>query len=238
MTHPLKHHQAREPELPAGVDRRKDEDRLIEALGASNPQQRLQAAMAVGTRAEARDLDVLIARCRVEPDFFVRDMLTWSLTRHRSEVVVPRLIAELDSPRRQARSQALHTLSKIGDAATWSAITPALLQDEDDEVARSAWRAAVAIVPPGAEPELATLLATQLGRGDQEVQRSLSRALIALGEVILPQLSEAAASDRAEVRAHALATERLLQDPDAAFTLDVDEAIRIIALRREDERKC
>lgn len=213
-------------------------NRHVAALSDPRSSIRLRAAMAIGIEPADDLVEALLDRCAVEPDFFVRDMLTWSLTRHRSEVVVPRLIAELDSPRRQARSQALHTLSKIGDAATWSAITPALLQDEDDEVARSAWRAAVAIVPPGAEPELATLLATQLGRGDQEVQRSLSRALIALGEVILPQLSEAAASDRAEVRAHALATERLLQDPDAAFTLDVDEAIRIIALRREDEREC
>lgn len=212
--------------------------RHVAALSDPRSSIRLRAAMAIGTEPADDLVEALLDRCAVEPDFFVRDMLTWSLTRHRSEVVVPLLIAELGSPRRQARSQALHTLSKIGDAATWSAITPDLLQDEDDEVARSAWRAAVAIVPPGAEPELATLLATQLGRGDQEVQRSLSRALVALGEVILPQLSEAAASDRAEVRAHALATERLLQDPDSAFTLDVDEAIRIIALRREDEREC
>ena len=80
--------------------------------------------MSVGTRAEARDLDVLIERCRVEPDFFVRDMLTWAMTRMPAEETVPRLIAELDSPLPQAISQSLHTLSKIGDLRGWEAMDP------------------------------------------------------------------------------------------------------------------
>ena len=53
------------------------------------------------------------------------------------------LLAELHSTVAQARSQALHTLSKIRNASTWHAITSSLLRDPDDEVARSAWRAAV-----------------------------------------------------------------------------------------------
>ncbi|WP_147915259.1 HEAT repeat domain-containing protein [Ruania zhangjianzhongii] len=213
-------------------------NRHVTALSDPRSSIRLRAAMAIGTEPADELVPALIERCALEPDFYVRDMLTWSLTRHRAAVVVPRLLAELESTVPQARSQALHTLSKIGDQATWPALTAALLQDGDPEVARSAWRAAVAIVPAGSEPELAALLAGQLGRGDVETQRSLSRALVALGEVILPQLHLAARGDRAEVRAHALATERLLQDPDAAFTLDVDEAIRIMALNREDEREC
>ncbi|SMX89661.1 hypothetical protein BI49514_02241 [Brevibacterium iodinum ATCC 49514] len=80
-----------------------------------NSHQRLQAAMAIGTRADHRDLAKLIARCRIEPDFFVRDMLTWALTRLPADDTVARLIAELDSPLPQAISQSMHTLSKIGD---------------------------------------------------------------------------------------------------------------------------
>lgn len=213
-------------------------NRHVTALSDTRSSIRLRAAMAIGIEPADELVPALIERCALEPDFYVRDMLTWALTRHQPGVVVPRLLAELESPVRQARSQALHTLSKIGDEATWPALTTTLLQDEDDEVARSAWRAAVTIVPAGSAPELAALLAGQLGRGDLEVQRSLSRALVALGEVIVPQLIEAAASESPEVRAHALATERLLQDPDSAFTLDVDEAIRIMALNREDEREC
>ena len=213
-------------------------NRHVTALSDARSSIRLRAAMAIGIDPADEQVPALIERCALEPDFYVRDMLTWALTRHPAELVVPRLLGELESPVPQARSQALHSLSKIGDQSTWSAMTADLLQDEDDEVARSAWRAAVAVVPAGSEPDLAVLLAGELGRGDVEVQRSLSRALVALGEVILPQLRLAVSSDRPEVRAHALATERLLQDPDSAFTLDVDEAIRFMALKREDEREC
>ncbi len=138
---------------------------------------------------------------------------------------MPRLLAELGSTCAQARSQALHTLSKIGDGRAWPAITPSLLHDVDDEVARSAWRAAVVLVPAGERTGLAAALTAQLGRGDRDVQRSLSRALVALGEVIEPALRTGLTSDDPSVRAHARATERLLRDPDAAVDPAVDEPI-------------
>ncbi|WP_396135134.1 HEAT repeat domain-containing protein [Amycolatopsis sp. A133] len=208
-------------------------ERLLAALGAGNSSTRLQAALVAGTRADPALLDVLVARCAIEPDFFVRDMLTWALTRLPAEDTVPRLLAELRSGRAQARSQALHTLSKIGDRSTWPAITRSLLHDADDEVARSAWRAAVVLVPAGERPALAADLGGQLGRGDRAVQLSLSRALVALGEAIEPALRAGLASADPVVRAHARATERLLLDPDAGFDLAVDEADRIVALGPE-----
>jgi HEAT repeat protein len=202
--------------------------RLLDALGAGNASTRLQAVLAVGTRPDPSLVDALVARCAVEPDFFVRDMLTWALTRLPAEVTVPRLRAELRSERAQARSQALHTLSKIGDRSAWPAITRSLLRDPDDEVARSAWRAAVVLAPDDEREELAIELATQLGRGDRNTRLSLSRALVALGDVIEPVLRGAGADPAA--RAHARATERLLRDPDAGFDLAVDEATRIVVL--------
>lgn len=203
---------------------------LLDALVAEDSSTRLQAALAAGTHPGRGLLDALVQRCAVEPDFFVRDMLTWALTRFPPALTVPALREELRSDRAQARSQALHTLSKIMDASAWPAITRSLLRDADDEVARSAWRAAVVLVPPGHEQELAAELATQLGRGDRNVQLSLSRALLALGEVIEPFLVVAMARDQPVVYAHARATQRLLRDPDAGFELAVDEAKRIVAL--------
>lgn len=192
---------------------------------------RLRAALAVGTTPDERFIGKLIERSAIEPEFYVRDMLTWALTRHPVSVTMPRLLQEVHSDRVQARSQALHTLSKIGDNRAWPAITRALLSDADDEVARSAWRAAVVLVPEGEAPELAVMLSTQLGRGARETQLSLSRALIALGEVIMPMLRSAAEQDRdPRVRAHALATERLLRDPDAGFKFAIGEAKRVVAL--------
>ncbi|MFC8525897.1 HEAT repeat domain-containing protein [Nocardia sp. NPDC057227] len=202
--------------------------RLLAALSTENASTRLQAALTAGTHPDPALLAPLLARCAVEPDFYVRDMLTWALTRLPAAQTVPALLAELESGPAQARSQALHTLSKIGDPATWSTITPELLRDPDDEVARSAWRAAVVLVPDAERRALAAELAGQLARGGRDVQRSLSRALAALGDLIEPVLATAKTSPDPAVRAHALVTEQLLRDPDAAF--DIDAAKRIAAL--------
>ncbi|MFC6880197.1 MULTISPECIES: HEAT repeat domain-containing protein [Actinomadura] len=207
-----------------------DTVRALQGLEKDDSSVRLRAALAVGTFPDPRFVGKLIERCAVEPDFHVRDMLTWALTRHPSSLTVPRLLDEVRSERAQARSQALHTLSKIGDRGTWPAITRAVLTDADDEVARSAWRAAVVLVPEGEEPGLAAVLATQLGRGGRETRLSLSRALIALGEAITPVLRAAMTDPDPGVRRHALVTERLARDPDAGYEFAVEEAKRIMAL--------
>lgn len=208
--------------------------RVIAALAAENASTRLKAALALGSSPEPSQelVDTLLARCAIEPDFFVRDMLTWALTRFPSEITVPKVVAELSSERAQARSQALHTLSKIRDGSVFPAITQRLLRDSDDEVARSAWRAAVVLVPDGQKSELAEELAAQFGRGGREVQLSLSRALVALGaDVVEPVLRQAMASPTPGVRLHAGATERLLSDPNAGWESAVHEAKRQFALK-------
>ncbi|MFB6651507.1 HEAT repeat domain-containing protein [Streptomyces microflavus] len=204
--------------------------RALEALEDDRSSVRLRAALAIGATPDPRYVDRLVERCATEPEFFVRDMLTWALTRHPVSLTLPALLRELRSERAQARSQALHTLSKTGDRQVWPAITRELLTDADDEVARSAWRAAVVLVPEGQEPALATVLATQLGRGGRETQLSLSQALVALGEVMVPALLRAETAPGPHIRAHALATRRLLRDPDAGFTYAVEEAKRVVAL--------
>ena len=145
-------------------------------------------------------------------------------------MVVPRLRDELASPAPQARSQALHTLSKIGDRRAWPSVFGGLLHDADDEVARSAWRAAVALVPDGSRGALAAELAHELGRGGSDLQRSLSRALVALGDATSAALEAAAATGSIDARAHAAATRRLLEDPDSAFAPALEEAKRLAIL--------
>ena len=203
---------------------------LRRSLGSQNSSARLQAALAAGTHPDPGHLEALVDSCAIEPDFFVRDMLSWALTRLPASITVPRLLEETTSAGGQARSQALHTLSKIGDPQGWPAITPELLHDADDEVARSAWRAAVALVPAGAEEQLAKALAAELGRGGRDVQLSLSRALVGLGDDAMPVLAEAACSGNAVVRTHAIATERLVRDPEAGFDAAIFEAKRVVAL--------
>jgi N-acetylglutamate synthase-like GNAT family acetyltransferase len=208
--------------------------RHMQADVAEKASTRLKEVLAMGSRPDPTQIDTLVSRCAMEPDFYVRDMLTWALTRHPPELVVPRLLTELHSPIAQARSQALHTLSKIKDASTWSAISPSLLQDTDDEVAKSAWRAAVILVPEAQKKDLAVQLGSQLGRGDRQVQLSLSRALLSLGEeAIAPILRTTLVGEDPAARAHAIATEKLLRNPDAAFAPDVDEARRAFAISKE-----
>jgi HEAT repeat protein len=214
-------------------NRRPQTARMAEALCAEDPSVRLQAALAVGADPDLGLLGTLVERCGVEPDFFVRDMLSWALTRLPAEITLPRIRQELESERPQARSQALHTLSKIGNrrAAVW--ITHDLLRDADDEVARTAWRVAVALVPDGEKPRLVDPLIGQLGRGSRPVQLSLSRALVDLGDVAEAALERAAGHDDPAVAAHARATELLRQEPEAGFDAAIDEARRIVALGPE-----
>ncbi|MFB6814572.1 HEAT repeat domain-containing protein [Streptomyces sp. NPDC056347] len=204
--------------------------RALRALEHTDPSVRLRAAMTAGSAPAPDFVGTLVERCAAEPDFSVREMLTWALTRHDPSVTVPLLVGEVRSERTRARGQALHTLSKIGDRRAWPVITPQLLADPDDEVARSAWRAAVVLVPGGAEHGLAVGLAAQLGRGGHETQLSLSRALIALGEVTPPLLDAAANGPDPRVRAHAIATQRLRRDPGAGFESAIEAAKRIVAL--------
>ncbi|MFI9011582.1 HEAT repeat domain-containing protein [Actinosynnema sp. NPDC053489] len=205
-------------------------DAIANALRADDSSARLRAALAVGSDPDPALVDVLVERCGVEPDFFVRDMLSWALTRLAPEVSLPRLRAELGSDRARARAQALHTLSKIGDRAAWPWITRDALRDADDEVARTAWRAAVVLVPEGERTALADELVGQLGRGDREVRLSLSRALVDLGDVAEPALARAATDPDPAVAEHARATELLLRDPESGFDAAVAEARRISAL--------
>ncbi|MFJ8808740.1 HEAT repeat domain-containing protein [Streptomyces sp. NPDC102490] len=204
--------------------------RTLRALEDGRASVRLRAALSAGSAPDPRFVDKLVERSAIEPEFFVRDMLTWALTRHPVSLTLDRLVGEVRSDRSQARSQALHTLSKIGDRRAWPVITRAVLCDADDEVARSAWRAAVVLVPEGEEPALAAVLSTQLGRGGRETQLSLSRALVALGESVVEVLDAATTAPAPHTRAHALATLRLLRDPDAGFASAIEEAKRVVAL--------
>ncbi|GGS38046.1 HEAT repeat domain-containing protein [Streptomyces parvus] len=209
----------------------------VRALGALRDERssvRLSAALAIGSTPDQRFVGPLVERCAVEPEFLVRDMLTWALTRHPVSDTLPLLLREVDSERPQARSQALHTLSKVGDPRAWPVITRALLTDADDEVARTAWRAAVVLVPEGEEGALAAVLVTQLGRGGQETQLSLGRALVGLGSAVVSALDAARRSPDPDVRAHALATERLRNDPDTGFAFALEEAKRVVALGGAD----
>jgi HEAT repeat protein len=206
-------------------------ERLKAALQAESASARLQTAMAAGQRPHDRYIDPLVERFAVEPDFFVRDMLTWALIQHDPTLTLERVLPELSSVFPQARAQALHTLSKLGDQRAWPAVTIALLTDHEDEVARTAWRAASVLVPDGEKAALAETLSTQFARGDRTTQRSLSRALAALGDAATPAIRRAKRRRSPAVRTHAIATQNLIKNPDAGFDVAIEAAQGIVALR-------
>ena len=155
---------------------------------------RLKAALAAGTYPKDEFIEILISQCAIEPDFFVRDTLSWALIRNDVSKVVKYLETELQSSNNQAKSQAIHTLSKIGDKANYRLITDEMLFDSDDFMAATAWRVASVLVPDDQKPELVKKLITQLGRGDSDTQFGLTRFLCALGECIVEPLTEASKS--------------------------------------------
>lgn len=100
--------------------------RLAAALRAEAPSVRLQTALTAGS--DPAVLETFVERCAAEPDFFARDMLSWALTRCPPRNVLPRIREELGSAHPRARSQALHTLSKINDRSTWAWIIRPMLR--------------------------------------------------------------------------------------------------------------
>jgi HEAT repeat protein len=176
---------------------------LQELLNSPNQSVRLKAALSAGTFPNPDHIEILISQCANESDFFVRDTLSWALMRHDQKSVVAQLKMELKSENRQARSQALHTLSKIGDKENYELITRELLLDSDDFVASTAWRSASVLVPEKDKPALVQVLISQLGRGDSDIQFGLTRFLCAIGQEIVAPLTQATKSSDEVIRTHA-----------------------------------
>jgi HEAT repeat protein len=176
---------------------------LEELLKSPDQSARLKAALAAGTYPRPDHIEVLIRQCATEPDFFVRDTLSWALMRQDRQTVVQQLIPELKSKNVQAKTQAIHTFSKIGDPKNYRLITKELLLDPDDSIASTAWRAASVLVPENEKAELVEIFISQLGRGDSDTQFGLTRFLCALGQSIVVPLTKAAQSADEIIRTHA-----------------------------------
>ncbi len=203
---------------------------LEAVLQSADQSLRLRAAMMAGTYPSTEFIEVLVVQCAIESEFLVRDMLTWALIRNDTKLVIERLKPELSSDVAQARSQAVHTLTKIGDPTTYPLVSGNLLFDADDRVAMTAWRAASLLVPEQLIPTLIPALLTQLGRGEFEIQFALSRALCSLGEEILEPLAQRSKSATPEVAEHLAFTLRLLKNPysESRLAREFAEKLKIL----------
>lgn len=180
---------------------------IEQALRAARHQDssvRQRAALHLGTYGDASIAAELVELLVEEPDFYVRETLTWAVVT-RAEATYPLLVAELDGDG-PARVQVLHALSKIRDPQSVAAILP-LADDEDDAVAAKAWWALGRIGTRGA----VSTLVDRLGVEDEFRRRELTRAVEQAGAAAVEGLAA-----------------RLRDDPDPSVRRHAAEALLAI----------
>ena len=144
---------------------------LVAQLRHQDREVRTAAALSLGKAADASAVEALVQALAAEPDFFIREYITWSLVRLGDAAVLP-LMDLLDHERPVARHSAAHTLSKMGDARARDALIDALQDDHAGVVAKAA-SALGKIGDAQAIPALIGLL----GHEDRELQATLVAVL-------------------------------------------------------------
>jgi HEAT repeat protein len=196
-------------------------DDLQRELRDPDKNTRANAAVELGKLGDASMADLLVDALAVEPDFFVREYLTWSIVRI-ADASTPLLLRMLHDTRPQARHGAAHTLGKIADPRATAALI-ATLRDDDRSVVSKAAFALGAIGAAEAVPAIVNLL----GGEDPELQSTLVSVLERFGAHALPALVAALAHADARVRAHAAEVLGVIADPACVPALEdalADEA--------------
>lgn len=176
---------------------------------------RQRAALHLGTYADDSIAGELVDLLTTEPDFYVRETLTWAVVT-RARTTYPLLIAALQGGG-PSRVQVLHALSKIREPRAVADILP-LAGDPDDAVAAKAWWALGRTGTPGA----ISVLLDHLGDEDDFRRRELTRALEQAGEPAVEGLAERLREDPSpSVRRHAAEVLVGLGDPAARGAGDV-----------------
>jgi HEAT repeat protein len=175
-------------------------DPLAEVLlGLKHPHEsvRQRAAIGLGALVTPDLAGRVAATLWEEPDFFVRESLTWVLTRV-PRAALPYALVALGDERARVRLTAAHVLGKLGDRSAVPALVP-LTADSDDDVAAKACFALARLGDPVAVPALAAYL----GRGDRDRRDRLTRDLADFGPAALPHVEGRLVSSEPAVREHA-----------------------------------
>jgi HEAT repeat protein len=170
---------------------------MLEQLVHPDKNLRGPAAIALGGSCAADALDGLLARVGHEPDFYVREDITWALVRMGDQAIAP-LIGLLDHENAAVRHHAVHTLGKINDARAVEALIRAL-RDSDHMVAARAAGSLKVIGDARAVPALAGVL----GHPHRETQTAVTEALERFGADTVPAVLAALTDSRWPVREHA-----------------------------------
>lgn len=170
---------------------------VLAALVHPDKDVRQQAAVGLGERADPRLVPAIAQLLWRESDFFVRETLTWVLTRTPAVAVgaATAALADLDA---SVRLQALHVLSKIADPDS-VAVVAARLGDQDPRVVDKARWALSRIGDPSVIP----LLVHRLGQRDLAGRDAMTTTLARFGAAAVPLLVSVLRDENPSVRAHA-----------------------------------
>ena len=195
----------------AGMPKRSRDPLAEVLLGLKHPHEdiRQRAALALGARVTPDLAGRLAGMLWEEPDFFVRETLTWLLVRI-GESALPLAMVALHDERAQVRLDAVHLIGKIGDVRAVPAVLP-LTADADDDVAAKARFVLTRLGDPAAIPALTAYL----GRGADDRRTELTRDLVTFGAAAVPHLEEALDHDDEEVRRHARWVLDVIAEPEA-----------------------
>lgn len=182
---------------------------LVARLRDPDRNVRLQAALDIGKLNEAGAAGALIEALAAEPDFFVRETLTWSIVRLGS-AATPLLMDRLEDESPSVRHDAAHALSKIGDPHALAALVT-ILGDENSAVVSKAAFALGQIGDASAIPALVALL----GRDDRELESALNAVLERFSTAAVQPLVQALADENWRTREQAADALRGIGDTGA-----------------------
>lgn len=174
-----------------------DRDPVLAGLNHADKDVRQQTALGLGQRPRP-ELAADIARALWrEPDFFVRETLTWVLIQTPALAIdaAQRILRDADS---DTRLQALHVLSKVADPATVDTVTH-YIDDSEPAVADKARYALARIGDPRVIPQLVD----RLGDADLATRDAMTKTLIEFGEAAVPALVRVLDAPEPTARAHA-----------------------------------
>ena len=172
-------------------------DPVLVGLDHPDKDVRQQTALSLGHQPRA-ELSADIARALwQEPDFFVRETLTWVLIQTPGPAVeaARRILHDADSA---TRLQALHVLSKVADPTTVDTVSD-YIDDANPAVAEKARYALARIGDPRVIPQLVD----RLGDADLATRDAMTKTLTEFGEQAVPALVAALQAPEPVVRAHA-----------------------------------
>lgn len=170
---------------------------LTEELHHPDKNIRSQAALNIGKRDDVSEVDALIQALITEPDFYVREDITWALVRFKHLSLQP-LIDLLDDENPSTRHHVTHVLSKIGGHEVVAPLIHAL-HDADGKVISKAAFGLAQIGDERAIPELLNLL----GHPQRDVETMLMDVLERFGTAAVQPLIERMTDERWQIREQA-----------------------------------